>query len=149
MWHVYHSSGTCVRHAQCNGPAQWATLVFQCEWPGHCVGRLRVAYAVAMSEEKDIHLAARKEDVDKLASEVARGVDINLPGEDDWTPLIYAANGCPVIYCPSLESDVGTKWKALEWLVEHKANVDAVSSGGLSALHHACRDGQVRGTNRA
>ena len=66
-------------------------------------------------DDQTIHEAAQKGDVAKLKQLLSEGVNVDLPGYSQWTPLIYAAwNG---------------KLEAVKFLVEQKASVDQADGG--------------------
>ncbi len=93
-----------------------------------------------MSEiEPEIHRAARRGDLPTLARLLAEGVDINLRYDVDTehgsqlrqlTPLMTAARSMD-----------GATEQALAWLVEHGADLHAVSGGKVTAAWYAAGKG--------
>ena len=52
------------------------------------------------------------------------GASSNFSSVDEWTPLIFAANGCRV--------------NVIKYLIKIGADVNSSDNKGQSALHHLC-----------
>ena len=82
-----------------------------------------LAFSCRMDNQA-IHEAAKSRNLEALRAELDSGVNVDLPGDSDFTALHFAARAGDL--------------DAVKLLVERKATVDAVNVSGFSALHFAC-----------
>ena len=86
---------------------------------------LRLAQLAQLNE--GLFQASTIGDVAEIKSLVARGANVNLADEDDWTPLQLASqNGCV---------------EAIKALIEAEANVNLADKDGWTTLHLASQSG--------